>query len=88
MARAVIKDVETREQVHLIRAHLGRLGKDFERFDTRLARLLQHTRQTHEDASELAAIGQRISRRFGEIERVEITEAATPSGERTSRPAG
>src|SRR5262249_19446111 len=73
MARAVIKDVETREQVHLIRAHLGKLGKEFERFEARLARLAQHIRQAHEDATELAALGQRISHRFGEIERVELS---------------
>ena len=73
MARAVIKDVETREQVHLIRAHLAKLAKEFERFDARLARLVQHTRQAHEDAGELAQAGQRISRRFGEIERVELS---------------
>jgi DNA recombination protein RmuC len=32
-ARAVLKDVETRKQVHIIKDELGKLGKDFGRFD-------------------------------------------------------
>ena len=32
-ARAVMKDVETRKQVHIIQDELGKLGKDFGRFD-------------------------------------------------------
>src|SRR5690606_15981056 len=35
-ARAVLKDVETRKQVHVIREALTRLGQDFRRFEERM----------------------------------------------------
>ena len=34
-ARAVLKDVETRKQIHLIKDALGKLSKDFGLFDQR-----------------------------------------------------
>ncbi|PKO81010.1 MAG: DNA recombination protein RmuC, partial [Betaproteobacteria bacterium HGW-Betaproteobacteria-13] len=35
-ARAVLKDVETRKQIHVIQDALGKLAKDFHRFDERM----------------------------------------------------
>ena len=40
-ARAVLKDVETRKQVHIIKDELGKLGREFERFDKRMQNLAQ-----------------------------------------------
>ena len=71
-ARAVMKDVATREQVHIIKDELGKLGKDFSRFDERMRKLADHIRLAHEDAEKVRISSDKISRRFNEIERVEL----------------
>jgi DNA recombination protein RmuC len=71
-ARAVLKDVETRKQVHIIKEELGKLGKEFGRFDTRMKKLADHIRLAHEDALDVQTTSQKISRRFSQIERVEL----------------
>ena len=71
-ARAVLKDVETRKQVHIIKEELGKLGKEFGRFDTRMKKLADHIRMAHEDALDVQTTSQKISRRFSQIERVEL----------------
>ncbi|MGB2832076.1 MAG: DNA recombination protein RmuC, partial [Methylotenera sp.] len=52
-ARAVLKDVETRKQVHVIKEELGKLSKDFGRFDQRMKKLADNIRQAHENAQEV-----------------------------------
>ncbi|MCB5187712.1 DNA recombination protein RmuC [Methylobacillus caricis] len=71
-ARAVLKDVETRKQVHIIKDELGKLSKEFSRFDVRMKKLADHIRQAHEDALDVHTTSQKISRRFAQIERVEL----------------
>jgi DNA recombination protein RmuC len=71
-ARAVMKDVATREQVHIIKDELGKLGKDFSRFDERMRKLADHIRLAHKDAEEVRVSSGKITRRFHQIERVEI----------------
>jgi DNA recombination protein RmuC len=73
-ARAVMKDVETRKQVHIIQEALGRLSKEFERFDIRMKKLADHIRQAHEDAQQVQITSDKISRRFVEIEGVSLLE--------------
>jgi len=73
-ARAVIKDVATREQVHIIKDELGKLGKDFSRFDARMKKLADHIRQAHEDAQQVQISSDKITRRFSQIERVELDQ--------------
>jgi DNA recombination protein RmuC len=73
-ARAVIKDVETRRQVHIIKDELGKLGREFARFDERMRKLADHIRQAHEDAEKVHVTSQKISQRFAEIESVELGE--------------
>src|SRR5262249_26672919 len=80
-ARAVLKDVETRRQVHIIKDELAKLGKEFARFDQRMRRLADHIRQAHEDAEEVRITSDKISRRFSQIERVEL-EARGRGGKR------
>jgi DNA recombination protein RmuC len=74
-ARAVLKDVEMRKQVHIIKEELGKLSKDFERFDTRMKKLADNIRQAHENAQDVHISSQKISRRFSQIERVELSDA-------------
>ncbi|MCR6666432.1 MAG: DNA recombination protein RmuC [Methyloversatilis sp.] len=70
-ARAVLKDVETRKQIHLIRDALGRLAKDFTLFDKRMEKLATHIRQAHDDVQEVAISSRKISGQFVRIERAE-----------------
>ncbi|OGS91944.1 MAG: hypothetical protein A2Z95_03460 [Gallionellales bacterium GWA2_60_18] len=75
-ARAVMKDVETRKQVHIIKDELGKLGKEFGRFDERMKKLADHIRQAHEDAQDVRTTSQKISKRFISIEQVELDHVA------------
>lgn len=71
-ARAVLKDVETRKQVHVIKEELGKLSKDFGRFDVRMKKLADNIRQAHENAQDVHISSQKITQRFAQIERVEL----------------
>jgi DNA recombination protein RmuC len=71
-ARAVLKDVETRKQVHIIKDELGKLGKDFSLFDDRMKKLADHIRLAHEDAEKVQISSRKITRRFAQIEAVEL----------------
>src|SRR6266853_36738 len=73
-ARAVLKDVETRRHIHIIKEELGKLGIDFQRFDERMKKLADHIRQAHEDAAEVQVSSRKITQRFQQIEAAEIEE--------------
>jgi len=73
-ARAVLKDVETRKQIHVIKDALARLAVEFGRFDERLRKLADHIRQAHEDAQRIQTTGDKISQQFQRIESAEIEE--------------
>ena len=77
-ARAVIKDVETRKQVHVIKDSLGKLAKDFGLFDARMKKLADHIRQAHQDAEDVHISSRKITRRFQQIESVELEHEAHP----------
>lgn len=73
-ARAVLKDVETRRQVHVIKECLARLAIEFNRFDERMRDLARHIKQAHEDVEKVQLTSSKISQRFAQIEGVELTE--------------
>jgi len=73
-ARAVMKDVETRKQVHIIQDELGKLGKDFGRFDERMKKLAEHIRQANKDVEDVQISSRKISEQFAKIERVELDQ--------------
>ncbi len=82
--RAVLKDVETRKQIHIIKDELGKLGKEFGRFDERMRKLAEHIRQANKDVDDVAITSKKISDRFASIEKVEldthvIEDATKPS---------
>jgi DNA recombination protein RmuC len=70
--RAVLKDVETRKQIHIIKDELGKLGKEFSRFDERMKKLADHIRQANDDVKDVAVTSKKISDRFASIEKVEL----------------
>jgi DNA recombination protein RmuC len=78
-ARAVIKDVETRKQVHIIKEALGKLGQEFTRFDDRMKKLATHIRQVNDDVQQVSITSDKISRRFVEIEQVKLEGEPEPA---------
>ena len=73
-ARAVLKDVQMREQVHIIQSELGRLSLDFRRFDERMKRLADNIRKAHEEVGQVELSSRKISEHFARIEAVELKE--------------
>lgn len=73
-ARAVLKDVETRKQIHVIKDALGKLSKDFARFDERMQKLATHIRQANEDVQEVHTSSRKISGHFTRIEQVQLED--------------
>lgn len=71
-ARAVLKDEATREQVHVIQAHLSGLAGDFGRFKQRFNNLAKHIDQAAVDVKQIHTSADKISNRFEKIEQVEI----------------
>lgn len=71
-ARAVLKDEATREQVHVIKAHLGELSKDFGRFKQRFGNLARHIEQASTDVKQIHTSADKITARFDKIEQVDI----------------
>jgi DNA recombination protein RmuC len=83
-ARAVLKDVETRKQVHIIKEELAKLGRDFGLFDKRMKNLADHIRLANKDVEEVHVSSRKITQRFAKIEAVELGEmerlAVVPDG--------
>ncbi len=77
-ASAVIKDEQTRQQVHIIKEHLSFLGQDFTRFQDRMDKLSSHIGQVSKDVDLVHVSAKKISSRFDKIERVELNQE-TPS---------
>jgi DNA recombination protein RmuC len=71
-ARAVLKDVETRKQINVIRDALIRLGQDFRRFDERMKKLADHIRQAQQDADDVQTSSRKITQHFQRIEAAEL----------------
>ena len=79
-ARAVLKDVETRKQIHVIKDALGRLSKDFSRFDERMQKLATHIEQASKDVQEVHVSSRKISAHFQKIESAQLDELRAESG--------
>lgn len=75
-ALAVLKDVATRKQVHIIQEHLVHLNKDFGRFQKRMDNLARHIQLASEDVAQVHTSSQKITARFKKIEQVEISAAS------------
>ena len=81
-ALSVLKDAATRREVHAIREHLVRLGKDFERFESSMEKLATHIRQAGEDVTRVQTSSRKITARFRSIDQLELPETpASPDGE-------
>jgi DNA recombination protein RmuC len=78
-ALAVLKDVETRKQVHVIKDALGKLGGDFGRFQSRMDDLAKHIGQVSKDVELVHTSSRKITEHFQKIEKVEIEAAVLAS---------
>lgn len=78
-ARAVLKDVETRKQIHLIKDALGKLSKDFTRWDERMAALARHIEQANKDVQDVQISTRKITSHFARIEEVQLLDDAAPA---------
>ncbi len=76
-ARAVLKDAATRQQLHIIQKHLHLLSADFGRFQNRMDNLAKHIAQANADVEEVHTSARKITQRFGQIEKVELLDAAS-----------
>jgi DNA recombination protein RmuC len=79
----VLKDVETRKQIHVIKDALGKLAKDFTRFDERMQKLAVHIRQAGEDVAEVQTSSRKITAHFQKIEAAQLDDlpVALPGGD-------
>ena len=73
-ARAVLKNVETRKQIHVIKDALGKLAKDFHRFDDRMNALARHIEQANKDVQDVQTSSRKISAHFQKIESAQLDE--------------
>jgi len=73
-ARSVLKDEATRQQIHIIQAHLSDLAQDFNRFKGRFANLAKHIDQAATDVKQIHTSADKISNRFEKIEQVELVD--------------
>ena len=69
---AVLRDTETRRMAHVIKDELAKLAKDFARFDDRMKKLAAHIQQASTDVNDVRISSDKITRRFAQIERVEL----------------
>jgi len=77
-ARAVLKDVETRKQIDVIREALRRLAVEFNRFDERLKDLSRHIKQASDDVDRIQVTGGKISQQFQRIESADLEPPEAP----------
>ncbi|MBL8522740.1 MAG: DNA recombination protein RmuC [Betaproteobacteria bacterium] len=82
-ARVVLKDVQTRKQIHIIQDELGKLGADFGRFQSRMDDLAKHIGQANKDVELVHTSSKKISERFQKIEKAELD---VPSLEDAAKP--
>ena len=80
-ARAVLKDVETRKHIHIIKDALAKLAKDFHRFDERMNALARHIDQANRDVQEVQVSSRKITAHFEKIESTQLDELP-PADER------
>ncbi len=73
-ANAVIKDEQTRAQIHVIQEHLIALSQDFERFQKRMSDLERHIGQANEDVQSVNISAKKITSRFSKIHQVKLEE--------------
>ena len=77
--RAVLKDVQMREQAGVIQKEVGALLTDVGRLDKRVGKLQQHFDQGAEDIRQIRISTEKVTKRAERIETVELEEPVQPT---------
>ena len=85
--RAVLKDVEMREQAGLIQRHVRSLADDVGRLDKRVANLGQHFRQATEDIRQIQISTQKVTRGAERIDALDLDGAPPAAVPQPAPPA-
>lgn len=80
-ARAVLKDEATRAHVHVMKHQLQALGKDFQRFQDRMNKVAQYFNKTQDEIAQVHISSQKISKRFGQIEAVDLSDGLSDASD-------
>jgi DNA recombination protein RmuC len=70
--RAVLRDVNIREQAHVIQSRVRELLSDIGRLDDRVFKLQKHFEQSVEDVRQIRISTDKVTKRAGDIEAVEL----------------
>jgi DNA recombination protein RmuC len=82
--QAILKDVQMREQAHLIQREVARLMDDMGRFRERVLDLQRHFGQANQDVEKILTSSERIAQRGRKIETLELDEPAPAKLEQAS----
>ncbi len=74
--QALLKDIETQKQVHIIQEHLNYLSSDFQRFQDRMHSVAKHIADAHDKVGQVKISADKIHKRFQKIEKVELDKTA------------
>jgi DNA recombination protein RmuC len=72
-ARVVLKDVETRKQIHIIQGEINKLGADFGRWQARMDNLARHIDQAKRDVDDVQTSSKKMTERFAKIESADLS---------------
>lgn len=70
--RAVLKDSQMREQAHVIQREVSLMLTDVERLDSRVGKLETHFRQAEDDIRQIRVSADKLAKRGGRIEEIEV----------------
>lgn len=74
VVQAILRDARMREQAHVIQAEVGKLLEDVGRLSDRVENLRSHFARASKDIDEITISSDKIRRRVGRIEAVELGE--------------
>lgn len=77
--QAILKDVQMREQAHLIQREVAKLMDDMGRFRERVLDLQRHFGQTNQDIEKILTSSEKIASRGRKIETLEFDEPQAPA---------
>ena len=74
--QAILKDMQTQKQVHIIQKHLGLLAQDFNRFQQRMTQVAKHIADANDKVGQVHISAEKIAKRFNTIENCELTPSS------------
>jgi DNA recombination protein RmuC len=77
--QAILKDVQMREQAHLIQREVTRLMEDMSRLRERVLDLQRHFGQANQDIEKILTSSEQIAKRGAKIEGLEFENDAAPA---------